>query len=77
MPGSMKRFYWLMVSVFMSGSLVHSEEAPVSRLATFEGEVEPVLKRVCVGCHGPEKQKGKFRVDTLDPDLVKGEIRVS
>ena len=68
----MKRFYWLMVSVFMSGSLVHSEEAPVSRLATFEAEVAPVLQRVCVGCHGPEKQKGKFRVDTLDPDLVKG-----
>ena len=25
-----------------------------------------------MGCHGPEKQKAKFRVDTLDPDLLKG-----
>jgi hypothetical protein len=23
-------------------------------------------------CHGPEKQKGKLRIDTLDPDLQKG-----
>ncbi|GIT06198.1 MAG: hypothetical protein CM1200mP29_16090 [Verrucomicrobiota bacterium] len=47
-------------------------ELPQPRLAKFRAEVEPVLKRVCVGCHGPEKQKGKFRVDTLNPDLLSG-----
>ena len=45
---------------------------PQARLAEFRTEVEPVLKRVCVTCHGPDKQKGKFRVDTLNPDLLKG-----
>ena len=68
----MKRIVGFLVSVFASGSLAFSEEAPVSDLAMFEAEVAPVLERVCVGCHGPDKQKGKFRVDTLDPDLVKG-----
>ena len=38
----------------------------------FRTRVEPVLKRVCFGCHGPEKQKGKLRIDALDPDLLKG-----
>ncbi len=45
---------------------------PQARLAEFRTEVEPVLKRVCVTCHGSDKQKGKFRVDTLNPDLLKG-----
>ncbi len=68
----MKRVVGFLVSVFVSGSMAFSEEAPVSDLAAFEAEVAPVLQRVCVGCHGPEKQKGSFRVDALDPDLVKG-----
>lgn len=35
-------------------------------------EVAAVLKTHCVSCHGPEKQKNSFRVDTLDPDLLNG-----
>lgn len=68
----MRFFTWVFASVFFSGSLAMGEEGPKARLAKFQAEVEPVLKRVCVGCHGPKKQKGKFRVDTLDPDLLKG-----
>ena len=47
-------------------------DVPKAKLAAFRTRVEPVLKRVCVVCHGPEKQKGKLRIDTLDPDLQKG-----
>ena len=47
-------------------------DLPQARLAEFRATVDPVFKRVCVGCHGPKKQKGKFRVDTLDPNLLKG-----
>jgi uncharacterized membrane protein len=36
----------------------------------FEKEVRPVLQQYCFSCHGPEKQKGKLRLDTLSPDLV-------
>jgi mono/diheme cytochrome c family protein len=49
-----------------------STSAPEANLTEFRAKVEPVLKRVCAGCHGPKKQKGKFRVDTLNPDLLKG-----
>ena len=45
---------------------------PKADLDGFRKAVEPVLKRACVSCHGPDKQKGKFRVDTLDPDLLNG-----
>ena len=48
-------------------------EAPEADLVGFRTEIEPILRRTCYECHGPEKQKGKFRVDTLDPDLVHGE----
>ena len=48
-------------------------ELPVANLQAFHEEIAPVLKRACVHCHGPDKQKGKFRVDTLNPDMLKGE----
>lgn len=48
-------------------------ETPQANLKAFRSEIEPVLAETCVECHGPDKQKGKFRVDTLNPDLVHGE----
>jgi hypothetical protein len=32
--------------------------------------VRAVLEARCFKCHGPEKQKGKFRLDTLSADLI-------
>ncbi len=49
-----------------------SAGAPTANLAGFKAQVAPAFKTTCMACHGPEKQKGKFRVDTLDPDLLKG-----
>ena len=45
---------------------------PEPDLATFKAEIEPILEATCFKCHGEEKQKGDFRIDTLDPDLAKG-----
>ncbi|MBT7028784.1 MAG: DUF1592 domain-containing protein [Verrucomicrobia bacterium] len=45
---------------------LHADEA-------FTKDVLPVLQKHCFGCHGPKKQKGKIRLDQLDPDLVKGQ----
>ena len=30
------------------------------------------MNQHCVRCHGPEKQKGEFRVDTLSRDFIIG-----
>ena len=72
MPVLMRRYFSIIATALAVANLATAEEAPEARVATFHTEVEPVLKRVCVGCHGPDKQKGEFRVDTLDPDMLKG-----
>jgi len=51
-------------------SEVHSPQAD---LETFNTEIWPILEQNCVKCHGPDKQKGDYRIDELDPDIVRGE----
>jgi hypothetical protein len=46
----MKRYYSISATVFAVANLAAAEEEPEARLAAFHGEMEPVLKRVCVGC---------------------------
>ena len=41
-------------------------------LRQFEGSIKGIFAKHCVGCHGPDKSKGKFRIDTLDPDFING-----
>src|SRR6186997_1057396 len=41
------------------------------QLEFFEKQVRPVLAEQCYKCHGPEKQKGDLRVDSLEA-LLKG-----
>ena len=48
-------------------------ETPKPRLAAFRKDIEPILKKNCVQCHGPESQEGNIRIDTLDPDLLHGD----
>ena len=31
----------------------------------FAKDIQPILEKSCVECHGPEKQKGKLRLDSL------------
>ena len=49
----MRVFFLAMAIVLLGGSLAKGlakrEEVPEPRLAKFRAEVEPVLKRVCVG----------------------------
>ena len=39
----------------------------------FETDIKPIFEKSCVKCHGPEKQKGKLRLDTLEATLKGGE----
>ena len=47
-------------------------ETSQPKLAVFRREIEPILRETCFKCHGAEKQKANFRVDTLNPDLLRG-----
>ena len=47
-------------------------KAPKANLAAFRKEIQPILKKTCVSCHGAKKPKGNIRIDTLNPDLLHG-----
>src|SRR5438876_8930282 len=38
----------------------------------FSKDIQPILQQTCVKCHGPEKQKGKLRLDSKDAALKGG-----
>ena len=40
---------------------------------TFEKDIKPLFEKSCIDCHGPEKAKGKLRLDTLAATL-KGSV---
>ena len=65
------RLIFLVMTWGLLGGLAWAE-APKANMGAFRKEIESVLKAACTGCHGPKKQKAKFRVDTLNPDLLKG-----
>jgi mono/diheme cytochrome c family protein len=37
----------------------------------FKKDIQPILEKSCIKCHGPEKQKGKLRLD-LKAEALKG-----
>ncbi len=45
---------------------------PVDKYASV---VKPILKQYCIRCHGPTKQKGKLRLDTLAADFSSSEVQ--
>ncbi len=47
-------------------------ETPTPAVEVFRNDIAPILKTHCIPCHGPEKEKGNLRIDTLDPNLVAG-----
>ena len=49
-----------------------AEGIPKPDLLTFQRDIEPILAKACYECHGPKKQKGELRIDTLDADLFGG-----
>lgn len=70
---AMKRISFASLLVLLAGRLDAAEPIdvskiplPVARPVDFVGEVYPIFKEACISCHGPEKQKGKYRMDTRE-----------
>ncbi len=53
-------------------NVTKSPVVPKANIAFFNKSVGPVLKQKCLACHGPEKAKGRLRIDQLNPDLLTG-----
>ncbi len=47
--------------------------APQPKLEAFHSDIHPILEEHCFKCHGEKKQKADFRVDVLNPDLLRGQ----
>ena len=47
--------------------------AATAKGVTFDKDIKPIFEKSCVKCHGAEKQKGKYRLDTLEASLKAGE----
>src|SRR5690606_14151525 len=43
----------------------------VQKALAYEDIIQPILQNKCYNCHGPNKQKGKFRMDSPE-SLMKG-----
>lgn len=39
---------------------------------TYEKDIKPIFEKSCLECHGPEKQKGRVRLDSLEAALKSG-----
>ncbi len=42
---------------------------PADRKVDFAADVQPIFAKHCIGCHGPEKQKGMYRLDVKETAL--------
>jgi len=47
--------------------------ASTTKGLTYDKDIKPIFEQTCFKCHGPEKQKGKFRTDSLAAVLKGGE----
>jgi uncharacterized membrane protein len=47
-------------------SIANKSASPPASVAFFVSRVEPIFDDKCVQCHGPEKKKGKLRLDAFE-----------
>lgn len=58
----------------LSQSLLAEEvENNTAKVVDFKRDVRPILERACFRCHGPQKQKGEYRLDIRQVALKGGE----
>ena len=70
-----KRFFILLLWPLLEPTDVAlaDTEATREQIQFFESKVRPLLASHCYQCHGPEKQKGKLRLDSRSTLVAGGE----
>ena len=63
---------WLRVTDLVSLCFVSRPNA-VAAAPDFARDIQPILERSCLSCHGPEKQKSGYRLDVRDIALRGGD----
>jgi len=70
--GVVARLLLLSFSMILTGQLSNLVAAE-ARKVDFEREIQPIFANHCLQCHGPDKQKGEFRLDRKEAALKGGE----
>ena len=73
MHSALKSVAMNVLAASLAGSWLQSAELPpaAKRDVDFARDVRPLLQERCIGCHGPEKQKSGYRLDSREA-MVKG-----
>ncbi|MEO6787322.1 MAG: DUF1549 domain-containing protein, partial [Chthoniobacteraceae bacterium] len=63
------------VATLLAGTWLHGAglPPPMKREVDFAKDVRPLLQERCFGCHGPEKQKSGYRLDSREAALKGGD----
>lgn len=65
------------LSAFAAASVLTFAAHAADKKVDFVKEIQPILEKSCLQCHGPEKQKGGLRLDTKESALKGGKDAVS
>ena len=65
----------------VAASLTAADKPDISKLppaakktgVTYDADIKPIVEKSCVKCHGPEKPKSKYRVDSRDAIIKAGD----
>src|SRR5437867_5136328 len=73
-----RHFHIVCCAHFLAATLAFGQDqepavTPVP--ASFSKDLAPILAKKCVACHGPEKSKGHFRLDSFDWLMRAGESK--
>ena len=60
------------LSTLCSLSTLNAADDGKQGVARFARDIQPLVKKYCLGCHGPKTQEADLRLDELDPDLING-----
>ena len=60
---------WVMASLILLACLL-TTKLQAGDKQVFDSKIRPFLKEYCVSCHGPEKAKGKIRLDGLGSSMA-------
>ena len=71
MPKPLRLIATLLAVTLPTANLPGAEE-PHADSEGFKADVAPLLARYCVDCHGPDDPEGKFSIEKLNPDLLRG-----
>ena len=64
-------------AMLLAASLAQAAQVDATKLpppankqgVTFSNDIKPIFSKSCVGCHGPEKAKGRIRLDSAEGAL--------